>query len=75
MTTAVQSIPFALQARWAERAHYLDLIQIYTGLGDEDLDVVLMGLPRTKEPAAQDDRISSTPTDEGVKRHAHLPRR
>jgi hypothetical protein len=32
--------------RSAQRAHYLDLIQIYTGLGDEDLDVVLMGLPR-----------------------------
>jgi hypothetical protein len=35
-----------LSARSAQRAHYLDLIQIYTGLGDEDLDVVLMGLPR-----------------------------
>jgi hypothetical protein len=39
----------ALSARSAQRAHYLDLIQIYTGLGDEDLDVVLMGLPRTRD--------------------------
>jgi hypothetical protein len=36
-----------LSARWAERAHYLDLIQIYTGLGDEsDIDLILMHLPR-----------------------------
>jgi hypothetical protein len=37
-----------LSARSAQRAHYLNLIQIYTGLGEEDLDVVLMGLPRTR---------------------------
>jgi hypothetical protein len=47
MTAAVQSISFALQARSAQRAHYLDLIQIYTGLGDEsDIDLILMHLPR-----------------------------
>jgi hypothetical protein len=34
-------------ARSAQRAHYLDLIQIYTGLGDEsDIDLILMHLPR-----------------------------
>jgi hypothetical protein len=46
MTAAAQSALSSRQARSAQRAHYLDLIQIYTGLGDEDLDVVLMGLPR-----------------------------
>jgi hypothetical protein len=45
----------ALRARSAQRAHYLDLIQIYTGLGDEEIDLILMHLPRT-QPAAQDDR-------------------
>jgi hypothetical protein len=36
-----------LSARSAQRAHYLDLIQIYTGLGDEsDIDLILMHLPR-----------------------------
>jgi hypothetical protein len=48
--------PLTLSARSAQRAHYLDLIQIYTGLGDEEIDLILMHLPRTKEPAAQDDR-------------------
>jgi hypothetical protein len=34
-------------ARSAQRAHYLDLIQIYTGLRDEsDIDLILMHLPR-----------------------------
>jgi hypothetical protein len=33
-------------ARSAQRAHYLDLIQIYTGLGDEEIDLILMHLPR-----------------------------
>jgi hypothetical protein len=46
---AMSSVPSPdTLARSAQRAHYLDLIQIYTGLGDEDLDVVLMGLPRTR---------------------------
>jgi hypothetical protein len=36
-----------LSARSAQRAHYLTLIQIYTGLGDEEIDLILMHLPRT----------------------------
>jgi hypothetical protein len=54
---AMSSVPSPdTLARSAQRAHYLDLIQIYTGLGDEEIDLILMHLPRTKEPAAQDDR-------------------
>jgi hypothetical protein len=36
----------ALSARSAQRAHYLDLIAFYTGLGDEEIDLILMHLPR-----------------------------
>jgi hypothetical protein len=51
------SPPLVLSACSAQRAHYLDLIAFYTGLGDEsDIDLILMHLPRTREPAAQDDR-------------------
>jgi hypothetical protein len=49
MTAAAQSALSSRRARWAERAHYLDLIQIYTGLGDEsDIDLILMHLPRVE---------------------------
>jgi hypothetical protein len=38
--------PLSSLARSAQRTHYLDLIQIYTGLGDEEIDLILMHLPR-----------------------------
>jgi hypothetical protein len=45
--TSERFTPLAFSARSAQRAHYLDLIQIYTGLGDEsDIDLILMHLPR-----------------------------
>jgi hypothetical protein len=44
--TPERSTSLTLSARSAQRAHYLDLIQIYTGLGDEEIDLVLMHLPR-----------------------------
>jgi hypothetical protein len=53
-TSPLDLVP--LSARSAQRTHYLDLIQIYTGLGDEEIDLILMHLPRTRESAAQDDR-------------------
>jgi hypothetical protein len=47
--TSERFTPLAFSARSAQRAHYLDLIQIYTGLGDEsDIDLILMHLPRVE---------------------------
>jgi hypothetical protein len=56
MTAVAPSVLSSRQARSAQRTHYLTLIAFYTGLGDEEIDLVLMHLPRTREPAAQDDR-------------------
>jgi hypothetical protein len=36
----------ALHAHSAQRAYYLDLIAFYTGLGDEEIDLILMHLSR-----------------------------